>query len=149
MLAARQRLLMFNGLRVRTAVTSGARAKITVSRQRAANRRAGIVFGEKLRDLRKSRNMTQVELGVALGGLSQAVISTWEQRESPPENRIIAILADYFGVSIHYFTLTDVIVPQLTTAISHIRALRDRKPSAQTIAISDVISSELNEEDVF
>lgn len=55
-------------------------------------------FGEKLRQLRRGRNMTQQELGSQIG-LSKAVISKYEVGMGYPSFDILILFALFFGVS--------------------------------------------------
>ena len=56
-------------------------------------------LGEKIRELRRSRNRTQEHLAQALDVTSQAV-SRWEQNLSYPDMELIPAIANYFGVTI-------------------------------------------------
>lgn len=61
-----------------------------------------MTFGERLRELRKSRHMTQKELGKALF-ISERVISYYEQNERFPNDTMTLIrIAEFFGVSVDY-----------------------------------------------
>lgn len=51
--------------------------------------------------LRKERNISQTELGKAIG-VSARAISYWEQGVNEPKATYIAKLAEYFGVSSDY-----------------------------------------------
>ena len=51
------------------------------------------MFGEKIKELRQSRNMTQSELGRALGVTSQSV-SKWEQNTTSPDLALLHITRD-------------------------------------------------------
>ncbi len=55
-------------------------------------------FGVTLRQLRKSHNLTQAELGARIG-LSKAVISKYENSIGYPSFDILILIADYFGVT--------------------------------------------------
>ena len=55
-------------------------------------------IGNKIRDLRMARNMTQAELGQVVGVSMQAV-SKWE-RGGIPDIGILIMLADYFRISL-------------------------------------------------
>ena len=58
-------------------------------------------FGERLKTLRESKNLTQKELGKILG-LEQSTISNYEiDTRFKNGDRLIKI-ADFFGVSIDY-----------------------------------------------
>lgn len=58
-------------------------------------------FGETLRTLRKSRNLTQNELG-AMVGLSKAVVSKYENGIGYPTYDVLIRIAQYFGVTTDY-----------------------------------------------
>lgn len=61
-----------------------------------------MTFGERLRELRKSRHMTQKELGKALF-ISERVISYYEQDERfPGDTMTIIRIAEFFDVSVDY-----------------------------------------------
>lgn len=56
-------------------------------------------FNEKLIELRKSKGMSQDELGNALG-VSRQTISKWELAQSYPDFQRLVLLSDYFGLSL-------------------------------------------------
>lgn len=58
-------------------------------------------FGENLRTLRKSRNLTQGELAEQCGA-TLSNVSGWECEKWQPDFETLAKLADYFGVSVDY-----------------------------------------------
>lgn len=58
-------------------------------------------FGTVLRQLRKSHNLTQKELGLRIG-LSKAVISKYENGIGYPTFDMLIQIADYFGVTTDY-----------------------------------------------
>lgn len=59
-------------------------------------------YGEKIYRLRKSKGMTQEELGKVLNVTYQAV-SKWERDESLPDLDTISQIAGYFDVPLQYF----------------------------------------------
>ena len=63
-------------------------------------------FGKKIATLRKSRNMTQEDLGKVLSVTYQAV-SKWERDESLPDFEMMTRIAKYFDVPLSYFTDDD------------------------------------------
>ncbi len=63
-------------------------------------------FGIVLRELRKSRNLTQSELGSSVG-LSKAVISKYENGLGYPNFDILIHIAKYFGVTTDYMLGVD------------------------------------------
>ena len=58
-------------------------------------------FGENLKQLRKSRGMTQEELGAKVG-LSKAVVSKYENGMGYPSFDVLVRIAQYFGVTTDY-----------------------------------------------
>lgn len=58
-------------------------------------------FGENLKKLRKSRNLTQKELGAKVG-LSKAVVSKYETSMGYPTFDVLIRIAQYFGVTTDY-----------------------------------------------
>ena len=55
-------------------------------------------FGNNLRNLRKSRNLTQKELGTQFG-LSKAVVSKYESSLGYPTFDVLVNIASFFGVT--------------------------------------------------
>lgn len=55
----------------------------------------------RIKELRLSKKITQVELAKHLS-VSQGTLSFWEQGKYEPDNKSLAKLADYFGVSVDY-----------------------------------------------
>lgn len=58
-----------------------------------------MLIGDKIRALRKSKNITQTQLAMALSVSSQSV-SKWETHLSVPDVSILPIIARYFGITI-------------------------------------------------
>lgn len=58
-------------------------------------------FGEKLKELRKEKKISQSELASNLGR-SQASYCDWEKNNTEPDIKTIIQLADFFGCSIDY-----------------------------------------------
>jgi transcriptional regulator with XRE-family HTH domain len=59
-------------------------------------------IGEKIASLRKSRGVTQADLGVYLN-ISYQAVSKWERDESCPDFATLCKIAKYFEVAISYF----------------------------------------------
>lgn len=57
-----------------------------------------MLIGEKIRSLRKHRNITQAELADALSVSSQSV-SKWENHVSVPDLSVLPMIARYFGIT--------------------------------------------------
>ena len=60
------------------------------------------VFGERLKELRTSKNIGQIELANKIG-VSKGVISLWENGLREPKLSNLILLAKFFDVSIDYF----------------------------------------------
>lgn len=58
-----------------------------------------MTIGERIKEIRKSRGLTQKELGERLG-LSYQAIAQWENNLRNPKNETIGKIADALGVSI-------------------------------------------------
>ncbi|WP_172134965.1 helix-turn-helix domain-containing protein [Adlercreutzia sp. ZJ473] len=56
-------------------------------------------FNEKLIELRKSKHLSQEELGNELG-VSRQTISKWELAQSYPDFQRLVLLSDYYGLSL-------------------------------------------------
>lgn len=55
-------------------------------------------IGNKIKYLRESKDMTQVEFG-RIAGVSDKAVSTWENGSAEPRMGAVQKIADYFGVS--------------------------------------------------
>ena len=58
-------------------------------------------FGENLKQLRKSRGLTQKDFGTMVG-LSKAVVSKYETGMGYPSFDVLVRIAQYFGVTTDY-----------------------------------------------
>ena len=56
-------------------------------------------FNEKLIDLRKSKGLSQEELGAELH-VSRQTVSKWESAQSYPDFQRLVLLSDYFGLTL-------------------------------------------------
>lgn len=59
------------------------------------------VFAEKLKELRKEKDLTQKEIANKLG-VSRVAYTNWENGNREPNIERLVKLADYFDVSIDY-----------------------------------------------
>lgn len=59
------------------------------------------IFGNRLKDLRVSKNMTGVELGKVLS-VTKVAISNWESGKRTPDHETLKKIADYFDVTTDY-----------------------------------------------
>lgn len=60
-----------------------------------------IIVSERIRELMKEENLTQVELANKIG-LKQNTISAWLLNKKEPSIRSLWLVADYFNVDIDY-----------------------------------------------
>ena len=58
-------------------------------------------FGERLKELRKEKNIGQIELAKQLG-VGKSIISLWEKDECEPTLSKLVAIAKFFGVTTDY-----------------------------------------------
>ena len=58
-------------------------------------------FGERLKELRQSHNISQMELSKKTG-LSQSAIAKWELNKTEPTASALIILSQFFEESVDY-----------------------------------------------
>lgn len=80
-------------------------------------------FNEKLIELRKSKGLSQDELGNSLG-VSRQTISKWELAQSYPDFQRLVLLSDYFGLSL------DALVKDIDVQDVRSKNLSDKQLSA-------------------
>ena len=80
-------------------------------------------FNEKLIELRKSKGLSQEELGQKIG-VSRQTISKWELAQSYPEFQRLVLLTDYFGQSL------DALVKDIDVQDVRDKNLNDKQLSA-------------------
>lgn len=80
-------------------------------------------FNEKLIELRKSKGLSQDELGQNLG-VSRQTISKWELAQSYPDFQRLVLLSDYFGLSL------DALVKDIDVQDVREKNLNDKQLSA-------------------
>ena len=61
----------------------------------------GTMFGEKIKELRKEKSLTQKKLAIALD-CDQSMITRWEKNECEPTESVIKRTAIFFNVSADY-----------------------------------------------
>lgn len=59
------------------------------------------MIGQKIRDLRKQKRMSQTELAKS-AGVSQTTVTAWETGKAEPSSSAVARLADIFNVTTDY-----------------------------------------------
>ncbi|MCI8649141.1 MAG: helix-turn-helix transcriptional regulator [Anaerotruncus sp.] len=65
------------------------------------------MLGVRLKKLRRTRNLTQQQLGEMLG-ISASAVGMYEQGRREPDHEMLAQLCKLFGVSSDYFLLEEV-----------------------------------------
>ena len=64
-------------------------------------------FAERLKELRKERNLSQMDLSLATH-ISQSAIAKWELEKTEPTASALIVLAKFFGESVDFLLgLTD------------------------------------------
>lgn len=59
------------------------------------------MFGERIKELRKQKGLSQEELGQYFS-ISGPAVSKWESGNSEPDNVTLLKLSDFFGVSVDF-----------------------------------------------
>lgn len=65
------------------------------------------MIGQRIRDLRKQKRMSQTELAKS-AGVSQTTVTAWETGKAEPSSSAVAKLADIFNVTTDYLLGRDV-----------------------------------------
>ena len=73
------------------------------------------MIGERIKELRKSKKMSQSELGKFIG-VSQTTVTAWENGRAEPSSAYVAKLATFFNVSTDYLLGRDPREDDLKTA---------------------------------
>lgn len=60
-----------------------------------------MVFGERLKELRKANDLSQMDLSLKTG-ISQSAIAKWELDKTEPTASALVTLAQFFGESVDY-----------------------------------------------
>nr|UWD71513.1 MAG: MazG-like family protein [Bacteriophage sp.] len=97
----------------------------------------------RLKELRKARNMTQSELAKEIK-VSEKTISRWEKEETLMKVNKAKVLADYFGVEMSYLLGcdTDNTFSDLITKINHWadeRNLKQADPKIQWMRVTEEV----------
>ena len=77
-----------------------------------------VQFGNKLKELRKARHISQDELG-AIVGVSRATVGSWESARRNISIKHLEVICDYFKLDINFFreeTTKDEIIDLLERA---------------------------------
>lgn len=73
------------------------------------------MIGERIKELRKSKKMSQSELGKFIG-VSQTTVTAWENGRAEPSSSYVTKLATFFNVSTDYLLGRDPKEDDLKTA---------------------------------
>lgn len=60
-------------------------------------------FGEKLKELREERNLSQKELGDKMGGITQQTIAQYEKKKAVPKFETVSKIADALEINPNIF----------------------------------------------
>jgi len=104
-----------------------------------------MTVGDKIRQLRKEKNLSQADLAYETG-LTKAAISMYELGARHPKIETLEILADYFNVDMDYITgrtITSGIVADDNERliISQFRAMNDEGRRRVLQYIADLVDS--------
>lgn len=64
------------------------------------------MLGDKIKDLRKDRNLTQIQLAKEIG-IAQSTLGMIEKNRTPAGRKTLIKLADFFGVTVDYLLSED------------------------------------------
>lgn len=80
------------------------------------------MIGERIKELRKSKKMSQSELGKFIG-VSQTTVTAWENGRAEPSSSYVAKLATFFNVSTDYLLGRDPKEDDLKTADKNVQLI--------------------------
>lgn len=104
-----------------------------------------MTIGEKIRQLRKEKNMSQADLSYATG-LSKGAISMYELNARRPKIETLEVLADYFNVDMNFLTGRDIHTTLIADdreriIISQYRALNHEGQEKVSEYVTDLVAS--------
>ena len=91
-------------------------------------------FGEKLKELREERNLSQKELGDKMGGITQQTIAQCEKKETVPKLETVSKIADALEINpnIFYSDFSQSVADDSGGIGEKIKAVRLQKGVSQT-----------------
>lgn len=91
-------------------------------------------FGEKLKELREERNLSQKELGEKMGGITQQTIAQYEKKETVPKLETVSKIADALEINpnIFYSDFSQSVADDSGGIGEKIKAVRLQKGVSQT-----------------
>lgn len=104
-----------------------------------------MTIGEKIRQLRKEKNMSQADLAMATG-LSKGAISMYELNERNAKIETLEILADYFNVDMNFLTGRDMHTTLIASdeerlLVSKFRALNTEGQQKVLSYVADLVAT--------
>lgn len=101
-----------------------------------------VTLGQRIRQLRKERHLTQTQLG-KLFGIVKSTVSLYENDKSIPDDGIKSKIADYFGVSMDYLMgRTDVRYPASKTNDEYLKEIMGPYIISQILELHDMTDEE-------
>lgn len=91
-----------------------------------------MVLGERIRDARKAKNLSQEELAKQLF-ISRSALTKWETGQSMPDIRMLKQLADVLDVSLEYLASDDSVRPDPSATYAEPRPLYEPAPVAKKL----------------
>ena len=108
-------------------------------------------YGKHLAALRNAANLSQQQLGEALG-VRQATVAAWERSGRPPRGELLVPLADALGVSLDTLLRGDESAPKhrgpasrLEELVEEVGRLPKRRQSRITSVLEAVVAQETAE----
>ena len=91
-------------------------------------------FGEKLKELREERNLSQKELGDKMGGITQQTIAQYEKKETVPKFETVSKIANALEINpnIFYSDFSQSVANDSGGIGEKIKAVRLQKGVSQT-----------------
>lgn len=97
-----------------------------------------MTLGERIKQLRKEKGMTQEELAKTLGVI-RGTLSVWEIDKAEPDNKTLGKIADYFDVTIDYLLGRDTEPDNFDNNLRQILSKMSDEEGQQTIKILELI----------
>ena len=88
-----------------------------------------MALGERIRDARKAKHLSQEELAKQLF-ISRSALAKWETGQSMPDIRMLKQLADVLDVSLEYLASDDSVRPDPSATYAEPRPLYEPAPSS-------------------
>lgn len=107
-------------------------------------------LGDRVRELREGRNMTQTELSEMLGMKTYTTVSKWEKNENFPKGKDLKKLAEIFDVTSDYLLgLTDSKLKKITTQNekTEIISIYDQLEEPRQEKVLDFAKEQLDEQE--